>query len=351
MTSMTEFTADEEKAISQKPTLWHMVGIFFADVGIVCLMLKWPSDHPLVMGAITLATAYCMLCFTSCLHETVHQTLLKSKWCNVWLGRLIGMLIFVPYTVYRETHIRHHAYLNMPTDWEQWPYASPDASLGFRRIFVWLDLFFGIVTTPIIYARIYFHRDSPIKSPEIRSSIRNEYLLIVSFWAMMFSVVAAYDLWWGFLRAWLIPTLIAGFLQTARKLTEHLGMASYDPLLGARTVIGHRWLTRLGSWLNFDIFVHGPHHRHPRLPHTALADKMQEYMARHPDKTYPVYTSYSRAIRDMLPYLIKNPGAGVNVGGAPPDRVGQNDVDNFVSDVAEEILDAPPAPQAARAAG
>ena len=47
--------------------------------------------------------------------------------------------------------------------------------------------------------------------------------------------------------------MIAGVLQTMRKLTEHLGMASYDPPLGTRAVIGQNWLTRLGSFMNFDI--------------------------------------------------------------------------------------------------
>ena len=80
---------------------------------------------------------------------------------------------------------------------------------------------------------------------------------------------------------------LAAFMQTFRKFTEHLGMASFDPLQGTRTVLPRKWLLRLSSFLNFDIFVHGPHHRHPRLTHDKLESKLDEYRARIPDVTYP----------------------------------------------------------------
>ena len=44
---------------------------------------------------------------------------------SIWTGRLLGTMMFTPYTAYREVHIRHHAYLNTPRDWELWPYSDP----------------------------------------------------------------------------------------------------------------------------------------------------------------------------------------------------------------------------------
>jgi hypothetical protein len=126
-------------------------------------------------------------------------------------------------------------------------------------------------------------------------------------------------------------------LQTLRKLTEHLGMASYDPMIGTRTVISENVITRLASFVNFDIFVHGPHHRHPRLAQNLLKEKMTDYITENPGTTYPVYRSYLSATRAMIPFLFRNPGIGVNVGAAPPEESKHDDVTNFVADVTAEI--------------
>lgn len=244
----------------------------------------------------------------------------------------------VPYTVYRECHIRHHAYLNKPADWELWPYSDPQTSIAFRRVFAWLDLIFGFLVTPYIYGRIYFHKGSPLRSSDIRAAVRHEYVLIALFWGTILATVAWFGAWQGLLRVWVIPHLVAGVFQTGRKFTEHLGMASYDPLLGTRTVLGNNWWTRLCNHMNFDIFIHGPHHRHPRMAPGLLRNVMQEYQSANPAVVYPVYPSYWRATCSMLPYLLKNPGVGMNAGAAPPAREQSPSIQNFVADVTREVL-------------
>ena len=92
----------------------------------------------------------------------------------------------------------------------------------------------------------------------------------------------------------------------------------FDPLLGTRTVVGTGVLTRVSSFLNCRIFVHGLHHRHPQLPHLELEGKMCEYRARNPEATYLVYGSYAAAVWAMLPHLVRNPGCGVNAGTPAP---------------------------------
>jgi len=281
---------------------------------------------------------YFIFCWTSAFHETIHQTLSISNTFNKHLGRVIGAVIFIPYTTYRETHIRHHAYLNRPEDWELWPYSNPESPRWFRRLFVCFDLLGGLSGAIVVYGRIFFVRPSPI-SRESRRLIRNEYLWSLGFWGVLTIGLTLSHNWLNFVLVWLIPLTIAGFLQTGRKLTEHLGMASYDPLLGTRTVNGVSWWTRLCSFMNFDIFVHGPHHRHPRAAHTALGELMDEYIRANPDCEFPVYPSYWRATVKMLPWFFRNPGVGMNVGAAPPTRSKDERVQNFVADVSHEVLD------------
>jgi hypothetical protein len=126
---------------------------------------------------------------------------------------------------------------------------------------------------------------------------------------------------------------IAAFMQTFRKFTEHLGMASFDPLQGTRTVLPRKWLLRASSFLNFDIFIHGPHHRHPRLTHNKLESKLDEYRCANPETAYPTYERYWKAMLAMAPSMIKNPGCGVNAGTPAELDPYRNEVEDFASDV------------------
>ena len=335
--SVTAFTSDEQTAIQEKGFVWRMVCFPAASFGLWALAWNWPSDALVSRVVMTCFTAYFMFCWTSCFHETAHQTLTRWRWLDILIGRALGTAVYVPYTVYRESHIRHHAYVNRPNDWELWPYSNPNCSRTFRQVFVLFDILFGFVVAPFIYGRLYFHRNSPLKNPEARRAIAFEYGLIVLFWGFVLYRTASTNSWLHFIQVWMIPHLLAGILQTMRKLTEHLGMSSYDPMLGTRTVIGDNWVTRLGSFVNFDIFIHGPHHRHPRLAQNLLRGKMDEYLATNPDTNYPVYTSYWRATAVMLPFLFQNPGIGVNVGAAPPAEAREKEITNFVADVTLEV--------------
>lgn len=335
-------TASIKQTSNEKSILLAAIPRFIfgpvAAVAIGALALSWPSDHWAVYLTWTAIASYGLFCWTSCFHETVHQTLCGSKTFSIWLGRFLGTMMFVPYNAYRESHIRHHAYLNKSTDWELWPYSDPNTSVWFRRIFCWMEIPFGIFTSPFVYSRIYFHKDSPLTNPDIRRKIRNEYIGIVVVWASLITLFTVTNTWGMFIVAWGIPHVIAGVYQTFRKFTEHLGMKSYDPLLGTRTVIGSGPITKLATFLNFDIFVHGPHHRHPRYRHDQLCEKMEDYKTGNPQYEYPVFKSYWGAIADVVPVLIKNPGVGLNVGGEAPTREKEHDVSDFCSDATQEIL-------------
>jgi fatty acid desaturase len=204
-------------------------------------------------------------------------------------------------------------------------------------VFVFFDVLLGFIASPLIYSRIFFHPDSPLKSCAMRRTIWLEYLAIILFWGLVFTKLTYTHTWLGYVKVWLVPHMIAGVMQTMRKLTEHLGMASYDPMLGTRTVIGTSWITRFGSFVNYDIFIHGPHHRHPRLAQNRLKDKMDEYLFNNPDTSYPVYTSYLAATAAMIPYLLTNPGIGMNAGAAPPGRARLANATNFPADVIREV--------------
>lgn len=328
----TEFTEEEKRAIANRRTITRFFFFPFQIMAMWFIAYPWPFEAWYVTAFWILVTSYFMFCWTSCFHECAHQTLFRSQRLSILLGRILGTLMFVSYTAYRESHIRHHAYLNKPVDWELWPYSDPNASLTFRRLFVWFDLLVGIFSAPIIYGRIFWHRNSPL-SKESRAACWYEYTLIVLFWGSILAVVGYYNKWYVLLTVWVIPHCLAGLYQNARKLTEHLGMKSYDPLMGTRTVAGSNLWTKLCTFLNFDIFVHGPHHRHPRVSHDQLVELTEKYVQNNPTNKYPIFSTYTRAMVNMVPWLFRNPGVGVNAGGENPKESAT--VTNFVADVVE----------------
>lgn len=336
MSARTAYSTDETRSFAEKHSGRRLLRFFPGCLAVYGLAAGWPGDAWPWVVLWTAVLAYGYFCWTSCYHELAHQTLTGRPSFDIAFGKALGVLMLVPYDTYRECHIRHHAYLNRPDDWELWPYSDPKASRAFRIAFVWFDLLLGVLAAPVIYGRIYFHKDSPLR-PEVRREVRNGYLMTVAFWAVVYAAVAYFGVWAAFVKVWLVPYYIAGVLQTGRKLTEHLGMASYDPMLGTRTVLGRGLLTRVTTYLNFDIFVHGPHHRHPRTPHDQLRRQMTEYLQRNPETDFPVFPSYTAAVRAMLPYLFKNPGVGMNAGAAAPGREKQQ-VRDFVADVSEEVV-------------
>lgn len=292
-------------------------------LAILALAFQWPSNAWGYQVIWTLVVSYSFFCWTSCFHEAAHHTLCNSRPISIAVGRVLGILMFVPYTAYRESHIRHHAYLNKPTDWELWPYSDPRASLWFRRFFCWAEIPFGFLTSPFVYGRIYFAADSPLKGTTTHRTIGREYLVIASAWVAVILATSYFSVWPLLIQCWLIPHIIAGSYQTFRKFTEHLGMQSFDPLLGTRTVIGSNPLTKLCSFFNFDIFVHGPHHRHPRWRHEQLCNVMDDYQRSNQATVFPVYSSYLRAMADVLPAIVMNPGVGANAGASIPVMEGQ----------------------------
>lgn len=308
-------------------------------VPVVALVAGYHPQHWALHVGLILLASYCLFNLTSMFHETAHQTMPGfPRAVVILIGHVIATVLLVPYDVYRQSHIRHHAYLNRPDDWELWPYSDPKTSLRFRKIFVWLDLLFGFLTAPYTYGRIYFHRDSPIRDPKLRFRIRMEYLVIALFWGTILTLVTINGSWSAFLLRWGIPHWLAGILQNGRKMTEHLGMSSFDPLKGTRTVAGGNFYSRLCSWLNYDIFVHGPHHRFPLLTHEKLELRLRQYVEGHPERLYPVYGSYLQAFCAMAPCLFSNPGVGLNAGAAVLSRVSDINVNEFLDDEKQIVI-------------
>ena len=170
-----------------------------------------------------------------------------------------------------------------------------------------------------VYSRIYFVRSSRL--PEsVRQTIRNEYLGLLTFWSGVTAFVAVtFDAglidWQNFEPIWLLPPALAASCNSLRKLTEHLGYPTGDPMLGTRTILATNPITRLFVFFDFDLAVHGPHHRFPKLDHARLRDAFGELQKENANR-YPLFNGYLSAFFHTLPWIVSNPAVGENVSNS-----------------------------------
>ena len=340
--SKTQFTA-EELIEPGDGALWPRFLLFpVAILGYVGFVMGWGGESLMVKLAWSVSLGLCWFWVSGSFHESAHQT--RGRWrnANIGFGRVVGTVIGTPYSAYRETHIRHHAYLNTAKDDELWPYSMPGASLAFRRAFVVFDILSAVLASPVVYGRIYFVQNSPI-SAQARATITREYIALAAFRGTVLLTVMALSLsgtvdLWRFDPMWLLPIPIASAFNAFRKFTEHWGMASTDPILGTRTVIGDNWVTRMCSDFNFEEYVHGPYHRFPQASHFELEAKLAEFRRKPPDAVVPLFSTYRAALWDTLPCLWWNPGVGENARGKNQSHLPPG-VDHFVSEVGSQPVD------------
>jgi fatty acid desaturase len=203
-------------------------------------------------------------------HEASHYTLHPSRRLNEWQGILLGSVILTPLSAYRWVHNQHHIHLGTPRDPELWPFVDPQAKRWKRLLAAAAELLIGFFYTPIIFLRgVLVAQRMP------RAAVRRlklEYNLCIALWAAVLSAVISFGVMKEFVIGYLIPAMLAGNLQSLRKLTEHLGLLGSDVPSTTRTVIDSSLFGRLLSASMLHIDLHGPHHLHARIPHFHLPE-------------------------------------------------------------------------------
>lgn len=308
-------SADQSKAFVKQlhaRTRSNVPSLLFNIVAVVgcffMLATGWPTTNPLFVAAIVLTLVYFEHCWTIIFHEDAHLMLYKARWHNYFNGIIVGTLLMLPFTIFRQVHIRHHAKMNTPDDWELWPYVDPQASVGFRRRFLWVDILLGMWMGPWIYGRYFWHEDSPMTDPKMRRQVWIEYGIIVAFWGSLIGAVAYFNVWGAFVMAYLVPGFITGIVQTMRKLIEHLGLPADSAVAGSRTIISKGPMARFVDWTSFHIAQHGLHHLFPQMPHENLKAAAEALPA---ERRGRIFTSHWEALRDAWPHFAA-PGIGVN---------------------------------------
>jgi fatty acid desaturase len=285
-------------------TLWEAAGslaVFFGLLGVSVVAWEhgwWPVSVAcwVVQGHVGHTN---LLAF----HETSHYTLHPDRRVNELQGLFVGSVILTPISAYRWVHNQHHLHLGTPRDAEQWPYVDPAAPRWFRRLTALCELALGFIATPVLFLRGVLVAETMPRATKRR--LVGEYALVVVTWAAVLGGVAWFGLWEPFLVGYLVPTWLAGNLQSWRKFTEHMGLLGHDVPTTTRTVVDETPVGRLLSATMLHIDYHGPHHEYAKIPHFNLpaatpvvfAEELKDPAGAN------VFRSYPAAVWDMVKTL------------------------------------------------
>ena len=233
------------------------------------------------------------------LHEASHGLLRRNRRFNDFDGLLIGVMSFMSFNLYRAAHQSHHAHFATERDEELWPFVMTDIPRGARVLAAALELSIGSIYLPLLFLRAFLRKGSPIRSRKVRRRIWAELLLIVSVWSVILSAVAWFHVWRFFQWMYLLPSFVAGNLQSWRKYIEHVGLTGDTVNSSTRSVVAHGWPGKLFAFSLLHEPFHGVHHLHMALPHPELPHHASELTPQTPEEIKP-FPNYRRALLHLL---------------------------------------------------
>jgi fatty acid desaturase len=267
--------------------------------------LAWAVWHDRYWLAVplTLLVAHFMHSQLMAFHEAAHYVFCPNRRLNEAVGIGIGVFHFNSLSLFRAVHHTHHAHLGTIQDEQLWPFVDPGVPRWRRRLAAAAELTLGMFYDAIMFWRAFFRHTTPIRTPQMRRRIRQEFALLVVFWSAMFAATVWLDTAKLLLWMYVIPVLLTGSMYAWRKYVEHMGLMGSTPAGLSRSVIHTDPLGRLLTFTMFNIGFHGVHHAYASLPQDALP---QFSGVLHDDEHAAgeaVYPTYYRAFCAMLPSL------------------------------------------------
>lgn len=258
-------------------------------------------------------------------HEASHGLLRKNRTLNDLDGLLIGTLSLMSFTLYRAAHQTHHMHLATERDEEMWPFVQVESPRWSRRLAAFIELNLGLFFTPFLFARMFFRKNSFIRSRKVRRRVWAEFMLMIVFWTAVIAAVAWFHLWTYFLWLYFVPGLIAGNMQSWRKYIEHIGLSGHTAKSATRSIIADTWSGRLLSLTLLHEPFHAVHHLRSGLPHYELPLHAASLVPAVEGEITP-FPNYRSAIRHLLSNL-----SDPRVGSHWPDSIANRSQSNGFS--------------------
>jgi omega-6 fatty acid desaturase (delta-12 desaturase) len=213
-------------------------------------------------------------------HDCTHGSFLPTKRANLWVGRVLALIVYSPFSAWRHNHAVHHATSgdldrrgvgDVPT----WTVAEYNAATRPKRIGYWLFrhplvmFVFGPIWAMVIGPRLVTRS----QRPRIRRSVlwtNLGLILIAAAWCALIG-------WRDYLLVWAPPALLAGaagvFLFYVQHQFEDAYWENGDGWSYADAALRGSSYLKLPVILQFftgNIGLHHVHHLSTRIPNYRL---------------------------------------------------------------------------------
>ena len=290
-------TSTEPHWVSRQAFQIVIILFLLTELGMIAVLTTGASHWYLV--PLVLVAAHLMHGAAVGFHEASHGLLRRNRQFNEFDGVLIGLMSFMSFSLYRAAHQSHHAHFTTEKDEELWPFVFTGTPRWARILAAVAELTCGLIFTPLLFLRTFLRKGSPIRSKKVRKRIWREFALIAVVWTLILSAVAWFGVWSYFVWLYLIPTFIAGNLQSWRKYIEHVGLTGSTINSGTRSIVATGLGGRLVAFTLLHEPYHGLHHLHVGLPHAELPRLAPELQPKHEDEIHP-FPSYRHALLHLV---------------------------------------------------
>lgn len=261
--------------------LWHLAG----HLGAIALVALWvASGGPLWWLALPVLGLLLTFLFTL-EHECTHGTPFATPALSLWVGRVAGAVLVLPFTWFRWFHMAHHRHTNDP---------GRDPELATPKPEGWRAIAWHVSGLPYWAAQISLvlrlargRADDDFLPPRARPvAIAEARAMLAAYLLALASLAASPAAFW----LWVVPMVLGQPALRLYLLAEHADCPHVaDMLHNTRTT----FTTTAMRWLAWNMPYHIEHHSAPQVPFHRLPD-LHDDMRAHLGMTAPGYAAFTR---------------------------------------------------------
>lgn len=272
---------------SNRAGLRHLAAYLFCVMCLSAYVLAQAPFWPVAMVGLGIMLAF----FFTLQHECTHNTPFRSRWLNMLVGQITGLLLFQPFLWFRYFHMAHHRHTNIVgKDPELGDLPKPDSWFAFilhlSTITYWRDKFIVLFDNGIRGRQAdYIPKNKSLM-------VRSEALFMLLFYGVTGAALLYGHDW--LLYVWIIPLMIGFPVLRLYLLAEH-GRCPHvaDMFLNTRTI----YTNRLIYFLTWNMPFHTEHHILPAVPFYNLP-AFNKYTKQHLSVTSDGYGPFTSSYID-----------------------------------------------------
>ncbi len=196
------------------------------------------------------------------LHECIHRTAFRYKWCNDATAALCGWLLLLPPVWFRHFHLNHHRFTNDPARDPELAVAKPDSRTAYVLHLAGLAVW--ATQIQVLLGNTHGRASDDFIPRKALNRVAMEARWFLALYVIAFAAVGEQLLW-----VWIVPALIGQPFLRAFLLAEHMGCAQVaDMMANSRTT----FTSAPVRFITWNMCYHAEHHALPVVPFHQLPD-------------------------------------------------------------------------------